>query len=111
MATTFIELTEDEFEDHYPLVPNPFDPNACWSSSGDGRGCLFETYGEEYEFVQRQDPRTIWTKVDDCIISGFHLVNRLGFLISTVPVPKGVDIEVSWEQPEEDEDGVLDDED
>lgn len=46
----------------------------------------FETYGEEYEFVQAQDPNTIWTEVDGdsgtYIISGWHYVNRIQYYIT-----------------------------
>lgn len=98
MTATFIELSEDEFDARYPLIRNHLNPHASWGFD-DGPGCLFETYGEELAFVQRQDPRTIWTFIDgddgDCyVVSGFHFVNRIGYLISTNPVPEGTDIEV-----------------
>ena len=91
-------MTEDEFDDTYPLVANHIDPNASWSPAN-GPGCLFETYGEELDFVRAQNPRTIWTLVDgdddnQHVISGYHLVNRIGYLISTVPFPEDADIEV-----------------
>ncbi len=95
MAISFIQLTELEFDEQYPLVPNPFNPDASWSGSNE-QGCLFETYGEDYDFVKQQDPRTIWTMIDASIVSGFHFVDRLGYLISTVPVPDGVEIEVKF---------------
>ena len=63
MTHTAIEMTEDEFDASYPLVTNHINPNASWAF-GDGPGCLFETYGEELDFVRAQDPRTIWTLVD-----------------------------------------------
>ena len=61
---------------------------------------MFETFGDELDFVSRQDPETIWTlvEVDDgkeCLLSGYHWVNRLGYLVSTVPVPSEVRIEVT----------------
>ncbi len=46
MADTHIELTEDEFDEQFPLVTNHLDPHASWAFD-DGRGCLFGTYGEE----------------------------------------------------------------
>jgi hypothetical protein len=96
----FIEITEDEFKARFPLRPNHFNPNACWQI-GHGPGCLFETYGEEFDFVCKQDPSTVWTLVDDgeggeSLMSGFHFVNRLGYLVSTVPVPEGTAIEVHF---------------
>lgn len=98
MTETFIELTEDEFDDRFKLVPNHLNPNASWSY-GDGPGCLFETYGEELAFVRQQDPLTVWTLVDGddgdmYVVSGFHFVNRIGYLISTVPVPNTLTIQV-----------------
>jgi hypothetical protein len=98
MTDTFIEMTEEEFDDRYPLVPNHLDLNASWAY-GDGPGCLFETYGAELEFVRKQDPRTIWTLVDgddggQYLVSGFHYVNRIGYLLSTNPIPDHVTIQV-----------------
>ena len=99
MTHSVIELTENEFDERYPLITNHLNPNASWVF-GDGPGCLFETYGEELAFVRTQDPRTIWTLVDggdddnQYLISGYHLVNRIGYLISTIPFPEDADIEV-----------------
>jgi len=93
---TSLEITEDEFDTQYPLVINHLNPNASWTF-GDGPGCLFETYGQELAFVRSQNPRTIWTLVDgddgsQFLLSGFHIVNRIGYLVSTVPFPEDVDI-------------------
>ena len=98
MTNTFIEITAQEFEDQYPVITNHLDDNASWALD-DQPGCMFETFGEELEFVRAQDPRTIWTLMQgdddvDYLHSGYHLVNRIGYLISTVPVPEGVDIQV-----------------
>jgi hypothetical protein len=98
MTTTFIEMTEDDFDTQYPLVSNHLNPNASWAFN-DGRGCLFETYGEELAFVREQDSRTVFTLVDGddgdlYILSGLHYVNRIGYLISTMPAPDDTVIEV-----------------
>ncbi|HMP04538.1 MAG TPA: hypothetical protein PKC45_18780 [Gemmatales bacterium] len=98
MNATLLELTEDEFDDSFKLVPNHLNPNASWSY-GDGPGCLFETYGEELALVRQQDPATVWTLVDGddgdmYVVSGFHFVNRIGYLISTVPVNNSLTIHV-----------------
>jgi hypothetical protein len=76
-------LTEDAFLDRFKPVANPIDPNRGFG------GCLFETFGEELAYVQKQDSNLVWT-VLDCdgqisIESGFHFVNRLGYLIASVP--------------------------
>ena len=91
-------ITEDEFDKRYPLVTNHINPNASWAF-GNGPGCLFETYGEELAFVRSQNPRTVWTLVDgddgnQYVITGYHFVNRIGYLISTIPFPEDTDIEV-----------------
>lgn len=105
MTETFIQLTEDEFDARYPLVPNHLNPSAGWGL-GDGPGCLFETYGEEFAFVRRQNPRCVWTLVDGddgvALASGLHFVNRVGYLISTVPIRDNTFIEVSLDTSAED---------
>ena len=98
MTTTLIELSEDEFDRQYPLLKNHLNPNASWVY-GEGPGCLFETYGDELAFVRQQDPSTVWTLVDgddgdQYLLSGFHFVNRIGYLVSTIAVSESVDIEV-----------------
>jgi hypothetical protein len=100
MTNIQIEMSEDEFDAQYKLLPNHLNPNAGWAF--DGRGCLFETYGEELEFVRQQDPRTVFTLLDGddgdpYVASGIHFVNRIGYLISTVPVPEDIDIQVRIE--------------
>lgn len=50
-------------------------------------GCMYETYGEEFQYVMDQPSKRTWTIVDTdgnnlLIIAGFHIVNRLGYLIT-----------------------------
>ena len=90
------ELTEDEFTVRYPLKPNHLNPSAGWAL-GDAGGCLFDTYGIEIAFGKRQDPLMVWTLVDSgdgdmYLVNGLHSVNRVGYLLSTVPVPKNVTV-------------------
>ena len=96
-------LSEDEFDRRYPLLANHLNPNASWGD-GEGSGCLFETYGEEVAFVGTQDPRTVWTLIDGddgglWVVSGMHFVNRIGYLVSTIPVRGDDLIEVQLESP------------
>ena len=106
MTYNFIELSEDEFDDLFPLVQNHLNPTASWAFD-DGPGCLFETYGEELEFVKRQDPLTVWTLVDGedgdlYVISGPHFVNRIGYLVSTIPFAEGMTVQVRIEMERDD---------
>lgn len=98
MTNTLIDLSEDAFDALFPLRRNHLNPNASWGDAEPG-GCLFETHGPELDFVKQQDVRTVWTFVDgdeddQYVVSGFHRVNRIGYLISTVPLPDGVEVQV-----------------
>lgn len=83
-------INEDDWYDKYRPIRNHINDNASFSW-GDDNGCLFETYGPELEFVKAQNPKTIWTLIEtegvELIISGYHLVNRLGYFITEVEVP------------------------
>jgi hypothetical protein len=108
MTEAFIELSEDAFDQTYPLVPNHLDPSAGWAI-GEGTGCLFKIFGKELDFVREQDPNTIWTLLDGddgdlYLASGYHLVNRIGYLISTVPVPGDVSVQVHIPMEKQEED-------
>jgi len=50
---------------------------------------MFETYGDEFDFVQKADNRHIWTWIEgdmsDLIVAGYHYVNRLGYYITEIP--------------------------
>lgn len=110
MTQRFIDITEDEFDDRFPLVPNHLNPTAAWAV-GEGGGCLFETFGVELTFIQEQDPRRVWTLVDGddgdlYVISGFHWVNRLGYLLSIDPVPDEATIQVRVPMQSDDEEAV-----
>ena len=87
MSTKDIFLTESQFAEQYPLSRNRFNPDAGWGTGEPNEGCLFETYGDEFDFVSKQDPNTVWTWVDSergqLVLGGLHHVNRIGYLIST----------------------------
>ena len=96
MITT-ITITEDAFAALFPLRTNYLNPGASWQNP-DGDGCLFETCGDELDYVRHYDPRHVWTLADDdgsqYVLSGFHNVNRIGYLVSATPVLEGVEIRV-----------------
>ncbi len=77
-----MEVTEDNFDEIYKPQVNHLDNNAGFN------GCLYETYGEELDFVFKlsQETKRVWTVIegDDetmFYVAGFHYVNRLGFLV------------------------------
>lgn len=96
-------MNYDEFFEKYKPVKNHIDQNAA------NDGCMFETYGDELKHVlsiaNSPDCRKVWTIMDGdngsvFIGNGYHLVNRIGYLITEVPAPDG-DIEVMvWEDDE-----------
>lgn len=105
MIEALIEITEDEFDQRYPLVPNYLNRHASWAT-GDGPGCLFETYGEELDFVRAKDARFVWTLIDGddgdmYLVSGFHRVNRVGYLISSKPLREGTCVQVHLSMSED----------
>ena len=84
---TYRELTEDQFFARFTPAPNQFNPDSGFD------GCMFETFGEELAYVQAHDCNLVWTVVE-CdgqlsIASGFHFVNRIGYLIARTPVDPG----------------------
>ncbi len=52
-------------------------------------GTMFETYGEDIEFLSRQPDENIWTWIDGdegtWIVNGIHTVNRIGYFITENP--------------------------
>lgn len=76
----------DEWEVQFRPIKNSLRDDAPY----DGR--MFETFGEEEDYVKRQDPRLIWT-VLDCdgllwLSPGWHFVNRFGYFVTQKPFEK-----------------------
>lgn len=86
-----IRLTENQFDKKFNLIKNPFEETG-WD------GYFFEIYGQDLEYVRKQNPANIWTFIDgdrsQLIISGYHLVNRINYLLSIQPVPDDIFYEV-----------------
>ena len=99
----FIEMDYDVWLETYRPILNHIDTNASFDSM------MFETYGDEVEFVKSQSPDKIWMygEGDDGgtdIWSGWGFVNRLGYFITEVPWPEGVIIQIMVQEPDEEED-------
>jgi hypothetical protein len=101
MTDTFLQITEDEFDQGFPLLPNHLDPQAGWAV-GAGPGSLFGTSPEEMAFVLAQPPGHVWTWVEGdegmYLLSGVDFVNRIGYLISTRRVDPDTIIEIRLEE-------------
>lgn len=90
-------MTEDEFYNEFNCVKNHLDGNASFD------GCMFETYGAELLHIQelcKNDvmKQTVWTIIEAegkmFYVSGFHFVNRFGYLVTEEPVKYGLEISV-----------------
>jgi hypothetical protein len=93
----FIELDYDVWVETYRPIVNNIDMHASFDN-GQG-GTMFETYGEEIEFVKAQDENRIWMYGDGddgggYIWSGWGFVNRLGYFITEVPCPPDTTIQI-----------------
>ena len=60
---------------------------------------MFETYGDEVEFVKSQSPDKIWMYGDgddgaSYLWNGWGFVNRIGYFITEVPCPPDTTIQV-----------------
>lgn len=89
----FIEMTFEEADEQFKFMVNNYDEYASLD------GLMFETYGDEYEYVKSKSPERIWTWGDgddggSYIWNGFHLINRIGYLISENPVPANTTIQI-----------------
>lgn len=82
-------ITEDEFFEQYKPVLNKFhmDPEATAFN-----GCMYETYGVEEQHVRnvaQVNEGFVWTIIDGddglSITSGYHYVNRFGYIITQLP--------------------------
>jgi hypothetical protein len=95
----FIEMDFDEWFDTYKPIPNNIDKNASFN------GHMFETYGDEVEFVKKADPNYIWTYGDgddggSYVWNGWSFVNRIGYFITEVPCPEGMTIQIMISEPD-----------
>jgi hypothetical protein len=94
----FIEMDYDVWLETYRPILNHIESNSSFD------GMMFETYGDEVEFVKSQSPDKIWMYGDgddggSFIWSGWGFVNRLGYFITEVPCPPNTDIQILVSPP------------
>jgi hypothetical protein len=70
-------MTYEEWEKKYKPIKNHLDPD---------QDILFETNGNEFEFISNCDPNKVWTLIDGdegtYVSSGTHLVNRISYIVT-----------------------------
>lgn len=94
-------MTFEEWADKYRPMKNHINGNASMD------GCMFETYSPELDYVRSRRESLVWTWVEDddghdMIVPGYHLVNRIGYLIATRPNEEAADFEGVYLDDEED---------
>lgn len=75
--------------EQYKPIKNTFKPR---------NELMFETYGDEFDFIQAQDRNHVWTGVQDgltdLIVPGYAYMNRFGYYITEVPWEESEDVYV-----------------
>jgi len=98
------QLTEEQFDNQFELVPNTLDDNASFD------GFMYETFGDELLIVQQmaKENRVITIiegdeevenefgepTLDMFYVSGMHLVNRIGYLITKEPITEEFEVKL-----------------
>lgn len=98
------QLTEEQFYNQFELVPNHIDDNASFD------GNMFETFDDELTFVrQMAEQNRVITIIegdeevenefgeptlDMFYVSGMHLVNRIGYLVTKEPITEEFEVKL-----------------
>ena len=87
---------EDWFIETFNPQQNHLDDNASFN------GWMYETYGDEIEYVFDLSKKSnrVWTIIEgdyDTLFyaSGFHYVNRLGFIVTEKEYDRVMDIQIN----------------
>lgn len=104
MVDKIITITEEDFYTKFTRINNHIDKNASFD------GKMFETYGEELEYVKSQAPlNKVWTIIE-CdgeeedeetrpnmyFTTGMHHVNRIGYFVTTEPYKCEMEVKLDW---------------
>ena len=88
----------DAWTEKYLPIQNHLVTEASWD------GNMFETYGNEYDYVAAQPQQNVWTWVDGddgtYIVAGWHYVNRIGYFVTEKAWTDG-DLVIAYEKYEE----------
>jgi hypothetical protein len=107
-----INLSEEEFYNKFKCQKNTFDKNASFD------GCMFETYGEEFDFVFEMNKSNLVVTIIEgdedgertfmsdkgieitepisnlYYASGLHIVNRIGYFVLYKPYEYDFEVNV-----------------
>ena len=83
--SNYAVIDVQEWDIMFEPVPNHLDSNASWQDDN-GIGTMFETYGDELDYVKNTDEHNVWTYCDGdygtFITNGYQVVNRIGYFIT-----------------------------
>ena len=87
------DIFYDKYKPIYNHIENPEYQEGQTEANEIDSPMYFETYGEDLEYVKKQNPNLIWTMIEGdegmYITQGFRLVNRFVYLIASVPFKDG----------------------
>jgi hypothetical protein len=105
-----IKLTVSEFEEQFKPIANHIEPNAPWN------GVMYETFGDELSHVRaiaQESPAKVWTVLDsdgeESLVSGYHHVNRMGYIVTEIPAIPGYSYDVADESAPDDDEELAED--
>jgi hypothetical protein len=85
-------ITYDNWETTYIPQQNKNTEDGCFNNT------MYETYGNDIEFVMTQPQQNTWTLVEtdngETITNGFHLVNRIAYFITEKPWSNDIDVDL-----------------
>ena len=96
--TVPLSLTYDDWCATYVPIKNPLREDAAFD------GTMFETFGDDLAFVRDQPGDIIWSLVqgdsdedggDLYVVSGYRLVNRLGYFVTDRPLAENEAVEIA----------------
>lgn len=81
-----LEKEVDQWISTYKPIANHLNDNSGWIINE--KAIMFETYGEELDFVRNQPDNHVWTWIDGdegtAIVAGMAYVNRIGYFVTEV---------------------------
>ena len=90
-------MTEEDFWNHSPLLNHFRLGESCHNQVyTDLNDHMFETYGDELDFVEDHASSNVWTLVEDdgvlSLSSGKSSVNRIGYFVTEMPCYENINI-------------------
>jgi len=90
-----IRITDDQFIAVFGPIQNHLRPDASWD------GCMFSPFGDELAYINKlmkTEPNRIWTILETPMglvtVNGYRVMDRFGYLITSVQGPDSFLIEM-----------------